>query len=167
MAAAMYLSFCRTKGGAIKDVLRFFHARQAVLHRGPSSVRTFFIHEHALRMEVGGPRVMNDQLLHLVFTSSTPNISIRVIPASTGPHAGLDGPFSILVDRRHRPAVYIETAAASLFINRDETVALYRDIESRLSDVALDEERSRVWLAGQASEFDLRTPVSEGDESVA
>jgi hypothetical protein len=135
--------------------------RQAALYRMNAPTRTFFIHEYALQMNVGGPRVMNDQLLHLVFASGMRNISIRVIPASAGPHAGLDGSFSIMVDWKQRPTVYLEMAAASLFINRDETVARYRDIESRLAVAALDEEQSRAWLAQRASECDVQVPTPD------
>ena len=138
----------------VEALVRARKARQAVLHRTNPPTCTFFIHEFALHMEVGGPGVMNDQLLHLVFTSDLPHVSIRVIPASAGPHAGLGGPFLVLEHAMHKPVVYLELETTSLFINRPETVARYREIESNLAAIALDEGQSRSWLARRASEFD-------------
>lgn len=138
----------------VEALVRARKARQAILHRTNPPVCTFFIHEFALRLEVGSHGVMNDQLLHLVFASDLPHISIRVIPASVGAHAGLKGPFLVMEHAMHRPVVYLELATTSLFINQPETVARYREIESSIATIALDEEQSRSWLARRASECD-------------
>jgi hypothetical protein len=138
----------------VEPLIRARKARQAVLHRKWPPKCTFYIHEFATRLEVGDAAVMNDQLLHLVFSSDLPHISIRVIPASAGPHAGLGGPFAVLEHKVHKPAVYVEMETASLFITRPDTVSKYEDIRKRLAAVALDEGESRSWLAQRASEFD-------------
>jgi hypothetical protein len=125
-----------------------------VLHRHSPPQCTFFIHEFALLMEVGDESVMNDQLLHLVFSSGLPHITIRVIPAAAGPHAGLGGPFVVIEHKAYKPVVYLEVASTSLFITRPQIVSKYQEIYKRLASVALDEGQSRSWLAQRASEFD-------------
>ena len=56
---------------------------EAVLHRG-----------------VGGPKVMHEQLTYLAEAGQKPNVSIQVIPAESGAHAGLEGAVSIAEQRR-------------------------------------------------------------------
>jgi hypothetical protein len=97
---------------------------------------------------------MNDQMLHLVFAADLPTISIRVIPASAGPHAGLAGPFMMLEQQRHNTVVCVEFEATSIFIGGEDRIKRYRDIWSRLADIALDEGESRSWLARRASAYD-------------
>jgi transcriptional regulator with XRE-family HTH domain len=60
--------------------------RQLLLNQRPFE---FFIHEQALRLPVGGNRVMNEQLLKLVLLTEQPKITIRVVPTSLGTRAAL------------------------------------------------------------------------------
>jgi len=51
---------------SIEDGVRARIGRSAAL-TGPKPPRCLFlVHEHALRMAIGGPRVMNEQLLHML-----------------------------------------------------------------------------------------------------
>jgi transcriptional regulator with XRE-family HTH domain len=128
--------------------------RQALLCQELPPRFRFFIHENALRTVVGSARVMNEQLLHLVFAASRPHIVIRIIPASVGAHAGLDGPFRLLEYEKQQPIAYLEHAVTSLFLDTPDVVRQYRTIWTRLEDVALTEEDSRQVLLSLASEYD-------------
>jgi transcriptional regulator with XRE-family HTH domain len=59
--------------------------RQALLRRPNPPAFDFLIHESAARSRVGGSEVMNEQLLHLVFLTSLPQCTIRIVPANYGP----------------------------------------------------------------------------------
>jgi transcriptional regulator with XRE-family HTH domain len=134
--------------------------RQALLrgYRPPQTV--FFIHENALRLPVGNDAVMNDQLLHLVFASSRPHISLRVVPTKAGAR-GAARAFVLLGYSKAKPLVYLEHDAASLFLDGSRYVDSYRDNMSRLASAALDEDESRRWLAELANEHD-RPPKDAG-----
>ncbi|SNR56320.1 Helix-turn-helix domain-containing protein [Haloechinothrix alba] len=129
-------------------------ARQSLLRRYRPPRLLFYVHEQALRLPVGGARVMHEQLLQLVFVTSLPHCSIRVVPTATGAHPGLSGPFRLMQDAEHRPMVYVENETASLFLESPEDVSTYRRILARLAELALDEGQSRAWLAELASEYD-------------
>lgn len=138
----------------IEHRVRARQDRQALLrgHRPPRCV--FFVHENALRLPVGNDAIMNDQLLHLVFASARPHISVRVIPAAAGPLPGMGGAFNIWAYHKARPVVYMENDATNLFLDGDRYVGQYRDIWARLAGAAMDEEHSRRWLAQLATEHD-------------
>ncbi|MGH3906284.1 MAG: Scr1 family TA system antitoxin-like transcriptional regulator [Pseudonocardiaceae bacterium] len=51
---------------------------------------TFFIHEFVLRLPVGGPAVLVEQLQHLLRKSTRPYLTLRVVPAARGGHAAIN-----------------------------------------------------------------------------
>jgi hypothetical protein len=71
-------------------------ARQAILEREdpPAPVLWVLLDQNVLIREVGGPKVMRDQLTHLARMARCPNITIQVIP-NVGAHPGLLGAFTI------------------------------------------------------------------------
>jgi transcriptional regulator with XRE-family HTH domain len=125
--------------------------RQRVLQNRPFE---FYIHEQALRLPVGGGRVMNEQLLKLVLVATQPRITIRVIPTVLGEQAALGAPFLLFRYENHRPLVYLEHGPVGLFVEDVDHVDKFQDKLARLSDVALGRGQSREFLATLASEFD-------------
>src|SRR5262249_37668306 len=61
--------------------------RQGLLRRQDPPRLDFFIQEQALRLPIG-TRIMQEQLLQLVFLTSLPLCKIRVVPTAVGAHAG-------------------------------------------------------------------------------
>lgn len=129
-------------------------ARQVVFQRRWPPLLRFFVHEHALRANIGGDRVMNDQLLHLVFTSSLPRVEIRVLEAATTPLAIFGSGFYLMEYPGYRPLVYAQTRTASLFLEEEAEVQTHRATLAELAACALDGRQSREWLAAVASEYD-------------
>lgn len=128
-------------------------ARQKML-RGPRSMTaTFFIEEQVLRRPVGGPAVMHDQLLRLVFLSHWRRVSIRVVPTSAGTHAAVDGGFFLLDNSEDRPIVHLETKIARIWLEDPAKVAVYREAAAELTDVALSEGASREFLTLMADDY--------------
>ncbi|MEV8022872.1 helix-turn-helix transcriptional regulator [Streptomyces sp. NPDC086554] len=62
--------------------------RQQVLHRENPISYTGYVHEAALRIEFGGPKVMRAQLEHLNELSEQDNIDVRVITFKAGAFPG-------------------------------------------------------------------------------
>ncbi|RZS44424.1 helix-turn-helix protein [Herbihabitans rhizosphaerae] len=138
----------------IETLVRVRKDRQVLLRRHRPPAFRFFIHENPLRMMVGDAHTMNDQLLHLVFMSSRPHISIRVIPESVGVHANTVGPFTLMDYDLPRSVVSVDTLTTTLFIDRKRAVAGHRDALRQVESIALDQGESRSWLANLANEFD-------------
>src|SRR5689334_9848226 len=64
-------------------------ARAKILE--PGRKFTFFVHEQALELPVGGLEVWREQLAHLLRMSVRKYISLRIVPRSAGMHAGTSG----------------------------------------------------------------------------
>jgi transcriptional regulator with XRE-family HTH domain len=136
--------------------------RQRLLHRRGFE---FFIHQQALRLPVGGNRVMNEQLLKLVLVSEQPKITIRVVPTALGERTVFGGEFVLFRHSGHRPLVYVPSVG--LFLEERDRVARYKEKLARLSEVALGKGESRELLAALASEFDLPEDPPDAPDHLA
>ena len=112
---------------------------------------TFLVHEQALRLPVGGPAVMSEQLHHMLRMSVRPYISLRVVPTAVGAHAGLAGSFTRLRFAGIPPVVFVETENSSLFIEDKAPIEGYTKVLESLGGVALDEEQSRQLITSMAT----------------
>jgi transcriptional regulator with XRE-family HTH domain len=128
--------------------------RQRLLRRSEPPWCTFFIHENGLRMQVGDSRVMHDQLLQLTFLAGWQRCRIRVVPGAAGPSGLANSSFRLLSYAEHEPVVYVEQESASVFLDKPEHAAHFRQVLNRLDRVALDEGQSRQFLADLAGEFE-------------
>jgi Domain of unknown function (DUF5753) len=70
-------------------------ARQSLFSRERPAAFTFYLHESALRLPVGGPAVMAEQLHHLHRMSQRSYLSLRVVPIALGAHAAMTGAFRL------------------------------------------------------------------------
>ncbi len=69
--------------------------RQAILDR-PRPPRVLAVLDEAvLHRLIGTPATMHDQLTRLAAVAERPNVSVEVVPASTGANAGLSGGFQL------------------------------------------------------------------------
>jgi transcriptional regulator with XRE-family HTH domain len=85
--------------------------RQAIVERADAPQFWYVLDEAVLHRCIGGKKVMHDQLLHLADVAELPKVSIQVIPASAGAHAGLLGAFVIADLDGSASIVYLETSA--------------------------------------------------------
>jgi transcriptional regulator with XRE-family HTH domain len=97
------------------------------------------IDEAALRRNLGGRRVMRDQLDHILEASTRPNITVQVVPFDRSDAAAVGGPFTLL--RFAEPdlpdIVYLEQLNSALYLNRSVDVEIYLKIVDRLAAGAL------------------------------
>lgn len=129
--------------------------RQRELSRPAKREMTIYLHEAALRVVVGSPSVMRDQLLHLTLMCGWTNTDIRVVSQACGLHSTLRNPATLLTfDDRFRPLVYVETDAATLFHEDPHVVDEYFDKMRDLDRLALDPDESRNTLARWANVYE-------------
>jgi transcriptional regulator with XRE-family HTH domain len=128
--------------------------RQRILRVSRSTPFAFFLHEDALRHQVGGPAVMHEQLLKLVLLSGVRHITVRVVLSAESDQHEFGGPFRIFEYREHRPLIYLDNRATGLFLEDHELVEPYLTLLPVISQIALDEGQSRDWIAALASEYD-------------
>ena len=112
---------------------------------------TFFIHESALRLVVGTPRVTRDQLLHLTFAGLDPTCTVRVIPLAQGVNTSLCHPATLLTfGGTDRCMAYVETELGVVFHDAPEATGAYERKMGRLDTLALNAAQSRGLIAHYA-----------------
>jgi hypothetical protein len=136
----------------IKDRVLARQRRQRIFDRQYPAHFRFFIDEYTVRRTGPGPRIMCGQVHHLLRMSVRPYIEIRVIPDAVGFHAGQQ-PFQLMEFTEINPVLHIENLTSVLFLERSAAIDSYRRNIAALSKVALDEDRSRSWLAEVARQL--------------
>lgn len=128
-------------------------ARRLIFGREDHPTFTFLIHEFVLRLQTGSREVMSEQLHNLLRLSVRPYITIRVVPAATGMHAGMAGAFILLESPEYKSVIYLEDETSGLFLEKPEEVAAYRNVLRHLFSAALDEEASKDLIATVATDL--------------
>jgi len=142
-ARAILSTHPNTTADEVDERLHARMARQQVLTREdpPPPLVWMLLDESVLRREVGGPKVMHDQLARLADAARRPNVTIQVIPLAVA-HPGLHGAFAIAETSEMPAIVYLETAD-------DGQTTEDPDLGARMS-VRFDALRTEV-LTGSAS----------------
>jgi hypothetical protein len=72
-------------------------------------VLSFVLEEAVLQRPIGGTEVLRGQLEHLLIISENPNVEIQVMPTWATDHAGVDGPFTLMVPDGGDQVAYLES----------------------------------------------------------
>jgi transcriptional regulator with XRE-family HTH domain len=132
-------------------------ARQrALLDREKPSAIHAVLDEAVLRREVGGPQVMQAQLLALAEAARRPHVAVQVLPFRVGAFAGMDGHFVILTfpDPEDPPVAYEEGLFGDVYLESKEEVDRYSLAWTHLLSQAMSPEESLDVLVGLAKEND-------------
>ena len=127
--------------------------RQRILDVAAPPQLTAILDEAALRRPQGGPRVMAEQLEHLLVMARRPHIELRVIPFDHGGHAAIAGSYMLLEFATAGPLVHLGNRSATVFLDEPEDVAIYLDTTAHLRAVALEHEPSVRFVAAVADEY--------------
>lgn len=142
-ARAILVTHPNTTADEVEERLAARMARQKVLRREdpPAPLVWMLLDEAVLRREIGGAKVMHDQLAHLADAARCPNVTVQVIPRVLA-HPGLHGAFAIAETSEMPAIVYLETADDGQTVDDP-------DLGARMS-VRFDALRTEV-LTGSAS----------------
>ncbi|MFI5620450.1 helix-turn-helix domain-containing protein [Streptomyces sp. NPDC051567] len=122
--------------------------RQAVLTR-PAPLEVWAIlHEAALHPKLG-PRVMRDQLRHLLDLMDIPSVAIQILPLDAPPHPGMSGPFTVLgfPESADLDVVLVEHLASALYVENAADVSVYGSAFEHLRAHALPFDASADLIA--------------------
>lgn len=113
--------------------------RQQILHRHEPPTFWAIIDEAALRRVVGSPEVMHAQFDHLARMATRSGVTIQVLPNSAGAHAANTGAILLMdyAEPLDPSLAYVETYAASLFLEEPDEVAHILEVFSHASASAL------------------------------
>jgi transcriptional regulator with XRE-family HTH domain len=114
--------------------------RQDLLTQKGAPELWIILDEATLHRPIGGPAVMRTQLQRLIDVSALPKVTLQVLPFSAGPHAGLDGDFTLysFSDSADPDLVFIENSGGDLYLEDTDRTERYRLIFSHLQTAALN-----------------------------
>jgi transcriptional regulator with XRE-family HTH domain len=129
--------------------------RQDSLERETPLDVWLILDESVVRRTIGGPDVMRGQLARLVEASRKPNVTLQVLPFSSGSHAGLRGSFSILEfpERADSDVAYVESVAGIIYLEKEREVKHCAEAFDRLRAAALSPGQSTELIVDAAKEL--------------
>ncbi len=135
--------------------IRVRTTRQSLITQNEPLDLWVILDEAALIRLVGDATLMRVQLDKLVEMAERPNVTLQVLPFSTGAHAGMDGTFAILEydDEVDPDVVFAENAAGGLFLEKEEELRRYQFVFNHLRASALPPTESVEKLAARAKEL--------------
>jgi transcriptional regulator with XRE-family HTH domain len=117
--------------------------RQAILDRADPPELLAVLDEAVLHRRVGSAKIMGGQLAHLGEMSCRPAVTIQIVPAEVGTHAGLLGGFFVGSFDDTPVIVYAETAVEGITIEKPALVSKAAQAFERLRSEALPRGASR------------------------
>lgn len=149
---------CRMVNIADDDIDSWIATRQqarAVLDRlrPKPPICTFFIHQLALELPVGGPEVMSTQLHHILRIGARRNIAVRVIPTALGAYPSTCGPFCFMDFSAFPPVAYVEDEAEGHFLEGSVKIATYQRLIAALSVTSLSPAESMTVMREKATAY--------------
>jgi transcriptional regulator with XRE-family HTH domain len=106
------------------------------------------IDEAALHRPFGSGAVMRDQLQHVLEMTELPNVTVQVLPFSSGSHAAAGGPFTLLrfAERDLPDVVYLEQLNSAVYVDKRADVEDYLGVIEQVSVQALPPAESRAQI---------------------
>lgn len=148
----------------VEELVEVKLRRQGILAKQPPVPLSVILDEAVLHRAVGGKAVMQMQLEHLVKVTKDYDVTIQVIPYSTGAHPAMESTFSILDFLDPVPSiVYVEGLVGFLYLERPQEIARYEHVFDRLQHLALNPRESIKLIAKVGTEYSRAAAGAAGD----
>jgi transcriptional regulator with XRE-family HTH domain len=123
----------------IDDAVQLRMSRQRALVGSDPLKLWLILNEAVITRIVGSAGVMYGQLTHLLKAGAWPNVTLQVLPLSSGVHPGLSGPFTILEfpDCSDPDVVYTEGVAGQAYLEANSEVRTCEEAFGHLQAAAL------------------------------
>lgn len=136
----------------LEDLVSARIERQGILDRPRPPELWVVLDEAVLHRLIGSRKIMYDQLVHLADTSCRSNITVQIVPAEVGAHAGLLGAFIVAGFDTAPSILYAETAVEGQTIEKPALVGRAALAFDRLRAEALPRGASRDLIGKVAEE---------------
>jgi transcriptional regulator with XRE-family HTH domain len=109
--------------------------------------------EAVLRRQIGGPKVMADQLNHLLRLPK--RVTVQVVPFGNGGYPGALGALTLFefAEDQHTPVAYVESQAGNLYLEREDDLARNNVSLNHITAAALSKQESRELIAAVARQL--------------
>lgn len=114
--------------------------RQKRLHAEHPPLYWAILNEAVIRRQVGGPEIFGEQMRHLLERAAEPDITVQVLPFSSGAHQSMGSSFVHLrmADPPDAELIYLEDLISSDYLDRESHVSTYMAAFGMLARAALD-----------------------------
>jgi len=128
--------------------------RQRLLTREDPPRLWAILDEAVLRRPVGGPGVMREQLQRLAEAAARPNVTLQVLPFTSGEHAGMDGGFTIFGFSQSAASdvVHLDNTTGDLYLETPGEIEQYNRVFAQLRSAALEPDASAALVAALAGQ---------------
>ncbi|HZE41072.1 MAG TPA: helix-turn-helix transcriptional regulator [Stackebrandtia sp.] len=124
---------------SLERLVTFRMLRQNVLNGSNPTRVTSILDPCGLNRQVGDRDVMRGQLSHLLELNQLNNVEILILPADTGPHAGMSGPFTLFeMPDPYSDVAFVESLVGQTYLEDDLKVAAFHRAYAELKTVALN-----------------------------
>jgi transcriptional regulator with XRE-family HTH domain len=152
-ARALFRAWQSISDDELEELVSARIERQSILDRLRPPELWVVIDEVVLHRCVGSRKIMHDQLLHLADASCRPSITVQIVPADVGAHAGLLGAFIVAGFGESAPSiVYLETAVEGQTLEKSALVNRAASAFDRIRSEALPSSASRELIGKVAEE---------------
>ncbi len=129
--------------------------RQELLRRPDAPRLWVVLEEQVVRRHVGEPAVMRGQIDRLIEATAMPNVTVQVLPFTSGPHPAMFGPFQLFrFDIPELPdIVYIESLSGAVYHDERPDTAAYLEALDRMGAQAAPATRTETLLGEIRKEF--------------
>jgi transcriptional regulator with XRE-family HTH domain len=151
-ARALFAAWPGAGGDQLDQLVNARIERQSIFARPDVPSLWAVLDEGALRRCIGSPKVMREQLMHLLMVSDRSKIRVQVVPAEAGAHVGLLGAFFIASFENAPGLVYLESPGQGQTTQRPAVVAKISEIFDMVRARALPRGASRELIRKVAAE---------------
>ncbi|WP_328677900.1 helix-turn-helix transcriptional regulator [Streptomyces sp. NBC_00322] len=137
----------------IEDMVRARMDRAPVLKDATRPVYWAILHETALRIPVGGPDAMAQQLDHLAAMVREHKALVQVLPFAAGPHPAMGKMLTLMEFDDAPPTVYTEGVLSGNLLDDPAVVKRTQSHYDLLRAVALSPEASLALIESAAEDF--------------
>ncbi|MFI7076290.1 Scr1 family TA system antitoxin-like transcriptional regulator [Micromonospora sp. NPDC049903] len=117
-ARALYEGASHLVGDQVEAPLAARLARQKVLARPNPPLLVAVLDHTVLERPVGGPKVMREQLLHLVEVGRRIKVHLHIVPKGVGAYPGLNGAFVIATPPEGDDIAYLDNQMRGSIVER-------------------------------------------------
>jgi transcriptional regulator with XRE-family HTH domain len=131
--------------------------RQELLSRTAAPRYDLVLDESVLLREIGGRRVMAEQLTAVIEASTKPNVTIQLLLYTAGAHPALESDFTLLEFAGPTPSVvYVEGLVGQIYLDRPQDAERYSQVFERLRQMAMNPKDSIDLIAKLRNDYRAR-----------
>ncbi|MFF7351401.1 MULTISPECIES: helix-turn-helix domain-containing protein [Streptomyces] len=137
----------------IEDKVQGRLERQHILKDATRPVFWVVLHENVLRIPVGGPAVMAEQLEHVSALARGRAALVQVLPYAAGPYSLMNGMLKLMEFEEAPPTAYTEAVYSGTLLDNPAVVKRACASYDLLRAAALSPEASRALIESAAEDF--------------